>query len=58
MFLIALVGPKPDRLNERKAESPDIADIWKDAPILKGTTKFDPLPDVGTIMITGGAGFM
>lgn len=23
-----------------------------------GTTKFDPLPDVGTIMITGGAGFM
>jgi hypothetical protein len=32
--------------------------IWKDAPILTGTTKFEPLPDVKNIMITGGAGFM
>jgi dTDP-glucose 4,6-dehydratase len=32
--------------------------IWKEAPVLIGTTKFDPLPDVKNIMITGGAGFM
>ncbi len=32
--------------------------VWKDAPVLTGTTKFEPLPDVKNIMITGGAGFM
>ena len=32
--------------------------IWKDAPLLTGETKFEPLPDVKNIMITGGAGFM
>ncbi|RKU48195.1 hypothetical protein DL546_009568 [Coniochaeta pulveracea] len=32
--------------------------VWKDAPILTGTTKFEPLPDVKNIMITGGAGFI
>lgn len=32
--------------------------VWKEAPILKGTTKFEPIPDVKNIMITGGAGFM
>lgn len=32
--------------------------VWKDSPILKGSTKFEPLPDVKNIMITGGAGFM
>lgn len=32
--------------------------VWKDAPLLKGSTKFEPLPDVKNIMITGGAGFM
>ncbi|EPS45761.1 hypothetical protein H072_241 [Dactylellina haptotyla CBS 200.50] len=32
--------------------------IWKEAPLLKGTTKFEPLPDVKNIMITGGAGFI
>jgi dTDP-glucose 4,6-dehydratase len=26
--------------------------------LLIGTTKFEPLPDVKNIMITGGAGFM
>ncbi|KAL8693437.1 MAG: hypothetical protein Q9218_001747 [Villophora microphyllina] len=36
----------------------DVSEIWKDAPIFKGTTKFEPLPDVGTMMITGGAGFI
>jgi hypothetical protein len=33
-------------------------DVWQDAPILIGSTKFEPLPDVKNIMITGGAGFM
>ncbi|KAG5982942.1 hypothetical protein E4U55_001078 [Claviceps digitariae] len=33
-------------------------DVWKEAPILKGTTKFEPLPDVRNIMVTGGAGFI
>jgi len=32
--------------------------VWKEAPVLIGTTKFTPLPDVKNIMITGGAGFM
>lgn len=32
--------------------------VWKQAPILKGTTQFEPLPDVKNIMITGGAGFI
>ncbi|KAK6950286.1 hypothetical protein Daesc_008612 [Daldinia eschscholtzii] len=32
--------------------------IWKQAPILTGSTKFDTLPDVKNIMITGGAGFI
>ncbi|KAI1854835.1 hypothetical protein JX266_000953 [Neoarthrinium moseri] len=32
--------------------------IWKDAPVLTGSTQFEPLPDVKNIMITGGAGFI
>ncbi|RDA83163.1 hypothetical protein CP532_4936 [Ophiocordyceps camponoti-leonardi (nom. inval.)] len=33
-------------------------DVWKHAPILKGTTRFAPRSDVRNIMITGGAGFI
>lgn len=33
-------------------------DVWKEAPILIGTTKFEPRPEVKNIMVTGGAGFM
>ncbi|KAM4068032.1 GDP-mannose 4,6 dehydratase [Hirsutella rhossiliensis] len=36
---------------------PDV-DVWKKAPLLKGSTRFEPLPDVKNIMITGGAGFI
>lgn len=32
--------------------------VWKDAPVLVGSTKFEPLPGTKNIMITGGAGFM
>lgn len=32
--------------------------IWKDAPVLKGTTKFEPNPDTKNVLVTGGAGFM
>jgi len=32
--------------------------IWRDAPLLKGTTKFEPSPNVKNIMITGGEGFI
>lgn len=32
--------------------------VWKEAPVLTGSTRFEPLPDVKNIMITGGAGFM
>lgn len=32
--------------------------IWKEAPVLTGTTEFAPLPDCKNILITGGAGFM
>ncbi|KAF5643617.1 dTDP-glucose 4 6-dehydratase [Fusarium sp. NRRL 52700] len=34
------------------------SDIWKHAPVLIGTTRFEPRPDVKNIMITGGAGFI
>lgn len=33
-------------------------EVWQQAPILTGTTQFEPRPDVKNIMITGGAGFM
>jgi dTDP-glucose 4,6-dehydratase len=33
-------------------------ECWKNAPLLKGTTHFEPVPGMKTIMITGGAGFM
>lgn len=29
-----------------------------EVPILKGSTKFEPNPDIHNIMITGAAGFM
>ena len=34
------------------------ASVWQEAPVLKGTTEFEPLPEVKNIMVTGGAGFM
>lgn len=33
-------------------------EVWKRAPILTGSTNFEPRPDVKNIMVTGGAGFM
>ncbi|KAK3952723.1 hypothetical protein QBC32DRAFT_134633 [Pseudoneurospora amorphoporcata] len=33
-------------------------ETWRDAPVLTGTMKFTPLPDVKNIMVTGGAGFI
>ncbi|EQL02570.1 dTDP-D-glucose 4,6-dehydratase [Ophiocordyceps sinensis CO18] len=36
---------------------PDV-DVWKKAPLLKGSTQFEPLPNVKNVMITGGAGFI
>lgn len=32
--------------------------IWREAPVLTGTTRFAPLPDCKNILVTGGAGFM
>ncbi|TVY48002.1 Trifunctional UDP-glucose 4,6-dehydratase/UDP-4-keto-6-deoxy-D-glucose 3,5-epimerase/UDP-4-keto-L-rhamnose-reductase [Lachnellula occidentalis] len=32
--------------------------VWKDAPVLTGSTKYEPNPNVKNIMITGGAGFI
>ncbi|KAL9594407.1 MAG: hypothetical protein Q9219_007044 [cf. Caloplaca sp. 3 TL-2023] len=49
---------RPNGAPKHVPNSLDVSEIWKGAPILKGTTKFDPLPDVGTVMITGGAGFI
>lgn len=33
-------------------------EIWKQAPILIGSTQFEPLVDSKNILVTGGAGFM
>ncbi|KAH7000902.1 hypothetical protein EDB80DRAFT_685880 [Ilyonectria destructans] len=34
------------------------ADVWQNAPIMTGSTKFKPRADAKNIMVTGGAGFM
>ncbi|KAL5116291.1 hypothetical protein ACEQ8H_005849 [Pleosporales sp. CAS-2024a] len=34
------------------------AELWQQAPVLIGTTKFEPLPDAKNVLITGGAGFI
>jgi hypothetical protein len=45
-------------MNSRRRNFFEEYGVWKDAPVLKGSTRFEPLPDVKNIMITGGAGFM
>ncbi|GAB7363560.1 hypothetical protein MBLNU230_g3827t1 [Neophaeotheca triangularis] len=32
--------------------------LWKEAPLLTGHTRFEPLPDVRNILVTGGEGFI
>ncbi|KAI9897140.1 hypothetical protein N3K66_008162 [Trichothecium roseum] len=34
------------------------SNVWRKAPVLKGTTKFEPNPEIRNIMVTGGAGFI
>lgn len=53
-LLILIVGKA---VNGTRRYHQDL-DVWKQAPILKGTTNFEPRPDVKNIMVTGGAGFM
>lgn len=33
-------------------------ELWKQAPVLTGSTKFEPLSGTKSILVTGGAGFM
>ncbi|KAF1842722.1 NAD(P)-binding protein [Cucurbitaria berberidis CBS 394.84] len=33
-------------------------ELWKQAPVLTGSTKFEPLLDTKCILVTGGAGFI
>ncbi|KAF2654205.1 NAD(P)-binding protein [Lophiostoma macrostomum CBS 122681] len=33
-------------------------ELWKQAPVLKGSTRFEPLADARNILVTGGAGFI
>ncbi|KAH8732664.1 hypothetical protein GQ44DRAFT_754241 [Phaeosphaeriaceae sp. PMI808] len=33
-------------------------DLWQQAPVLIGSTKFEPLRDAKNILVTGGAGFI
>ncbi|KAF2088168.1 NAD(P)-binding protein [Saccharata proteae CBS 121410] len=42
-------------LNPRASVEPA---VWTRAPLLTGTTKFEPLHDAKNIMVTGGAGFI
>ncbi|KAK7414384.1 hypothetical protein QQX98_006749 [Neonectria punicea] len=50
------VSAKPKANGHREyVQDPD---VWKKAPVLIGTTKFEPRPDVKNIMVTGGAGFI
>ncbi|POS82424.1 putative rhamnose biosynthetic enzyme 2, partial [Erysiphe pulchra] len=50
----------PKEISEKNGQAKFFEDfgIWKEAPVFTGTTKFEPLPDVKNIMITGGAGFI
>ena len=54
----ASTEPQTNGLLKKAPQTLSIEDVWKVAPVLKGTTKFEPSPDIGTVMITGGAGFM
>lgn len=42
-------------LNPRSYVTPE---LWKQAPVLIGSTKFEPLADAKNILVTGGAGFI
>ncbi|KAF2806130.1 dTDP-D-glucose 4,6-dehydratase [Mytilinidion resinicola] len=42
-------------LNPKSYVAPE---VWTQAPLLTGTTKFEPLPNIKNIMVTGGAGFI
>lgn len=33
-------------------------DVWRQAPVLTGSTKFEPLQEARNVLVTGGAGFM
>lgn len=54
-YHIAYLAPNNKAMKPRFFED---YGIWKQAPVLTGSTKFEALPDVKNIMITGGAGFM
>lgn len=43
---------------DRNGDHSQTVEVWKTAPVLIGTTKFETRPDVRNIMVTGGAGFM
>merc|ERR1712230_195593 len=53
-FIMAANGAAPASANKFFEDF----GVWKDAPVLTGSTKYEPLPDVKNIMITGGAGFI
>lgn len=44
--------------SKRDKALPQDDEAWREAPILVGHTKFDPLHDVQNILVTGGEGFM
>ncbi|KAJ4151012.1 hypothetical protein LMH87_011733 [Akanthomyces muscarius] len=44
--------------HHQKGDNGDTHQIWKTAPVLTGTTQFEPRSDVRNIMVTGGAGFI
>ncbi|PFH60687.1 hypothetical protein XA68_10525 [Ophiocordyceps unilateralis] len=48
----------PRAMVNAKTNYPRDLEVWKRAPVLKGTTHFVPRSDVRNIMITGGAGFI
>ncbi|KAI9668830.1 MAG: hypothetical protein M1831_000899 [Alyxoria varia] len=41
-----------------RAPASERNDVFAESPLLKGQTRFEPLPDMNKIMITGGAGFI
>ncbi|KAK8114319.1 dTDP-D-glucose 4-6-dehydratase [Apiospora kogelbergensis] len=53
-----MTGGETNGQNANKQNFFEDYGLWKEAPVLKGTTKFEPLPDTKNIMITGGAGFI
>lgn len=55
-LLIVMLGRRRSTILNPKSYVKE--ELWKEAPVLTGSTKFEPLGNTKNILVTGGAGFM